>query len=76
MSLVVHTEGVCGGRARIAGTRIDVHHIWNLYHNSNMSVKEIRNKMYPWLTFEQVKAAVEYGEANQKEMWANIRANA
>lgn len=58
--MIERVEGVCGGDPVIAGTRITVDHIWQLFFRLKRTVEEIRNE-YPQLSRGQIVAAVKYG---------------
>jgi type III restriction enzyme len=70
---IVKTKGVCGGKARIAGTRIPVWSIENA-RRSGCSVAAIV-KMYSGLTNELVEAALSYASDHPREINRAIRAN-
>ena len=65
------TPGVCGGKPRIAGTRIKVSLVARLYAQGQ-SVDEII-EAYPHLTLAQVHAALTYYYDRQVEIEAEIR---
>ena len=56
--MIERKRGVCGGRPIISGTRLEPKQIQGL-HARGLSFAEIVD-MYPWLSLEQVEAAVEY----------------
>ena len=58
-TLIVHTPGVCGGRARIDGTRIKVKHVYRWVEEQGMSPAQVVEQ-YPHLTRAQVYAALAY----------------
>lgn len=62
-SLLVRTPGVCGGRIRIAGTRITVHRIATLYRQGQTA--EDIAQTYPHLSLGQIYAALAYYHANR-----------
>lgn len=65
-TLIVHTPGICGGRPRIADTRVSVQRIAAWYKmglNAEEIVERIGN-----LTLAQVYAALTYYHANQPEI--------
>ena len=71
-ALITQSPGVCGGRARIAGTGVSVRRIvgWaKLGETPEETVRQI-----PQLTLAQVHAALAYYHANQAEMDAEIAA--
>ena len=71
-TLVVSTPETCGGRPRIAGTRISIAQIavWN---KQGMSVEEILEEI-PYLNLAQVYAALSYYHANRNEIEADLAA--
>ena len=56
--LIVHDQGVLGGKPIIAGTRMSVESILELLA-SGMEIKDIL-KEYPFLNKTQILAAIEY----------------
>jgi len=67
------TAGVCGGAARIAGTRIPV---WQLVEARNMGVSEAQLLIdYPRLKAVNLVAAWAYAEDHPAEIDSEIRAN-
>jgi uncharacterized protein (DUF433 family) len=67
------TPGVCGGAARIAGTRIPV---WQLVEARNLGVSEAQLLIdYPRLRAANLVDAWAYAEAHPAEIDAAIRAN-
>ncbi len=69
--LIVKTPGTCGGRARIAGTRIKVEYIFNWVERQRMTPAEVV-KEYPHLTMAQVYAALAYYWSHQDEIQQDI----
>ncbi|TAE48407.1 MAG: DUF433 domain-containing protein, partial [Oscillatoriales cyanobacterium] len=71
-TLVVSTPETCGGRPRIAGTRISIAQIavWN---KEGLSVEEILEEI-PYLDLAQVYAALSYYHANRNEIEADLAA--
>ena len=71
-TLVVSTPETCGGRPRIAGTRISIAQIavWNQH---GLSVEEILKEI-PYLNLAQVYAALSYYHANRNEIEADLAA--
>jgi uncharacterized protein (DUF433 family) len=57
--MIVKTPGTCGGRARVAGTRIKVEHIYNWVEHQGMTPAEVV-KEFPHLSKAQVHAALAY----------------
>jgi uncharacterized protein (DUF433 family) len=56
---IVTTPGVCGGKPRIAGTRIKVQHVYVWVEQMGMTPAEVVAS-YPHLTRAQVHAALAY----------------
>ncbi len=69
-TLIVRTAGICGGRPRIAETRISVQRIAVWYKNG-MNAEEIVERMGN-VTLAQVYAALTYYHANREEIEAYI----
>jgi uncharacterized protein (DUF433 family) len=69
--MIVKTPGTCGGRARIAGTRIKVEHIYNWVERQGMSPAQVV-KEFPHLTMAQVHAALAYYWSHQDEIQRDI----
>jgi uncharacterized protein (DUF433 family) len=69
-TLVVSTPESCGGRPRIAGTRISIAQIavWN---KQGLSVEEILEEI-PYLNLAQVYAALSYYHANRNEIEVDL----
>ncbi len=68
------SEGVCGGSARIFGTRIPV---WQLVEARDLGVTEAQLLLdYPALRAEDLVNAWSYAESNRDEISAEIHANA
>lgn len=70
---IVSTPGVCGGKPRIAGSRIKVQHVAIWYHRLGMSPDEIVSS-YPQLTLVDVRAALAYYDAHREQIEADIQA--
>jgi uncharacterized protein (DUF433 family) len=68
---IVHTPGVCSGRARIDGTRIKVKHIFRWVEEQGMKPAEVVSQ-YPHLTLAQVYAALAYYWSHTDEIAAEI----
>jgi len=67
------TPGVCGGDARIAGTRIP---IWSLIESRRLGITEAQLlDDYPHLTAADLVNAWVYAEANPDEIEAAIKKN-
>ena len=71
-TLIVRTPGTCGGRPRIAGTRITVENI-AIDSNAGMSPQQIIDER-THLNLAQVYAALAYYYANKKQIDAEIAA--
>lgn len=71
--LIVRTPRVCGGEARIDGTRITVRSI-ELLRRQGKWVNDIRD-VYPWLSVDQVEAALTYADHHSREIDDAILAN-
>lgn len=70
---VVHTEGVCGGRARIRGTRISVRTIARFLHQGE-SFEEIA-ATFPHVEPAALQDAIGYYLDRRSEVDAEIEAN-
>ncbi len=64
---IVKVEGVCGGQAIIAGTRIAVWHLVGYYYKVGMSVEDILAE-WDYLTPAQVFSALAYYHDNRREI--------
>ncbi|TAD90397.1 MAG: DUF433 domain-containing protein [Oscillatoriales cyanobacterium] len=71
-TLVVSTPETCGGRPRIAGTRISIAQI-AVWHQQGMSPEEILEEI-SYLNLAQIYAALSYYHANRKEIEADLAA--
>ncbi len=71
-TLIVSTPGTCGGRPRIAGTRMSVQSI-AMDYKAGMSPEEIAAE-FPHLTLAQIYAALAYYHANKDTIEADIAA--
>ena len=69
---IVQDEGICGGKPRIAGTRIKVQHMAIDHVHAGWSVEEIC-EAYPHITRAQIHAALSYYYDHQSEIEQNIR---
>lgn len=65
-TLIVRTPGTCGGRPRIADTRVSVQRI-AAWYKMGLNAEEIVERMDN-LTLAQVYAALTYYHANQAEI--------
>jgi uncharacterized protein (DUF433 family) len=70
--MIVRTEGVCGGRPCIAGTRLTIARVASLYHQG-MSADDIVAE-HPQLSPAQAHAALAYYFANRDEIDADLAA--
>lgn len=70
---IVRTPGVCGGRARISGTRIPV---WSVhaFHKNGVSFEQMLDA-YPHLSEEQLLAAGSYIARNRAEIEQDLKDN-
>lgn len=68
---VVRTRGVCGGRARLDGTRIAVWVLASLWQQG-ASVQEIVES-YPFLTPAHVECALDWADEHAEEIECDIR---
>jgi uncharacterized protein (DUF433 family) len=66
------TPGTCGGKPRIAGTRIKVSLIATLSERNRMTPDDIV-EAYPHLTLAQVHAALAYYWSHREEIEEEIR---
>lgn len=71
---VVSTPGVCGGRPRIAGSRIQVKHLAIMHERQGMSASEIVAE-FPHLTLADVYAALAYYHDHREALNAEIAAD-
>src|ERR1700693_4455139 len=69
--MIVMTPGTCGGRARVAGTRIKVEHIYNWVERHGMTPAQVVSE-YPQLTKAHVHAALAYYWLHQDEIQRDI----
>jgi uncharacterized protein (DUF433 family) len=71
---IVSTPDTCGGKARIAGSRIQVKHIAVMHDRQGMSASEIVAE-FPHLTLASVYAALAYYHDHREEMNAELAAD-
>ncbi len=71
-TLIVETPEICGGRPRIAGTRISIAQI-AVWYKEGLSVEEVLDEI-PYLTLAKVYAALSYYHANKTEIEADLAA--
>jgi uncharacterized protein (DUF433 family) len=69
--MIIKTPGTCSGRARIAGTRIKVEHIYNWVEVQRMTPAEVVRE-YPHLNLAQVRAALAYYWSHEQEIQRDI----
>ena len=69
---IVQDEGICGGKPRIAGTRMKVQHIALEYVHMGWSVKRICAE-HPRLTQASVHAALSFYYDHQEEIKRDIQ---
>lgn len=72
LNRIVRTPETCGGKPRIAGTRIKVQHIAVWYERQALSPDEIVSA-YPHLTLSDVHAALAYYYDHRDEIDEDIR---
>jgi uncharacterized protein (DUF433 family) len=70
-SMIELTPGICGGRARLAGTRVPVHRIAR-YHQLGYSPEEMLGLLKS-LSPAQIYAALAYAMANPDEIQDALR---
>ena len=71
--VIVKTAGICGGRARLAGTRIPVWGIAALVRQGLSNEQIVRR--YPRITVRQVVAAKQYADRHWGEIDNDVREN-
>ncbi len=69
--MIEATPGICGGRARLAGTRVPVHRIAG-YYRLGYAPEEILGLLNS-VTLPQVHAAIAYALANPQETEEALR---
>jgi uncharacterized protein (DUF433 family) len=70
---IVSTPEMCGGKPRIAGSRIQVRHVVVMHERQGMTPLEIVSE-YPRLTLAGVYAALAYDDDHTEEVSADIQA--
>lgn len=65
---IVKTPGVLGGKARIEGHRIGVHHIVELVIHGDHAVENVAAVVYPNLSIQDVHAALGYYYRHRQEI--------
>lgn len=68
---IVKTPGTCGGKPRIAGTRIKVEFIYEWVEKMGMAPAEVV-RLYPHLSMAAVHAALAYYWSHQDEIHRDI----
>src|SRR4051794_34384521 len=71
---IVSTPDTCGGKPRIAGSRIQVKHIAIMHEREGKSPEEIVSE-FPHLTLAGIYAALAYYHDHREEMNAEIAAD-
>jgi uncharacterized protein (DUF433 family) len=71
---IVATPDTCGGKPRIAGSRIQVKHVAIMHERQGMSPEEIVSE-FPHLTFAGVYAALAYYHDHREEINTEITAD-
>ena len=56
---IVSTPGICGGKPRVAGTRIQVKHLVVMHERQRMTPEEIVSEL-PHLTLADIHSALAY----------------
>ena len=69
--MIVATPGTCGGKPRIAGTRIKVRHVYEWVEKMGMTPRQIVDE-YPHLTLAQIHAALAYYWSHRDEIQQEI----
>lgn len=67
------TPGICGGRPRVAGTRIRVEDVYVWFELQGRSAEEIVSD-YPQLTVDDVHAAMAYYSEHRDEIDRDMKA--
>ena len=70
---IVSTPDTCGGKPRIAGSRIQVKHVVVMHERQGMTPEQIVSE-YPHLTLAGIYAALAYYHDHREEVNADIRA--
>lgn len=71
---IVSTPDTCGGKPRIAGSRIQVKHLAIMHERQGMSPEDIVSE-FPHLTLADVYAALAYYHDHREAMNAEIAAD-
>ncbi len=70
---IVSTPDACGGKPRIAGSRIQVKHVVVMHERQGMTPEAIVSE-FPHLTLADVYAALAYYHDHREEITADIKA--
>jgi uncharacterized protein (DUF433 family) len=70
---IVSTPDTCGGKPRIAGSRIQVKHVVVMHERQGMTPEQIVSE-YPHLTLGGIDAALAYYRVHREDVDADIRA--
>lgn len=71
---IVATPDTCGGKPRIAGSRIQVKHVALMHDRQGMTPSEIVSA-YPHLTLADIHAALTYYHDHREQINAEIKAD-
>ena len=69
---IVSSPDTCGGRPRVAGTRIQVKHIVVMHDRMKMTPEQIVSE-YPHLTLSDVHASLAYYHDHREEINADLK---
>ena len=69
--MIEATPGICGGRARLVGTRVPVHRVAR-YHHLGYAPEEMLGVLNS-LSLSQIYAALAYALANPDEIQASLQ---
>lgn len=70
MPEIVETPGVLGGKPRIEGHRIGVHHVVEFVLYGEYAVEDVASTVYPHLSVQEVHAALAYYYRHRGEIEA------
>lgn len=70
--LIIRIPEICNNRPTILGTRIAVSNVVELYHLLGWDIQRICEE-YPYLSEQQIIAALEYYEQNTQEIDAYLK---
>lgn len=71
---IISTADTCGGKPRIAGSRIQVKHLVLMHERQRMSPEEIVSE-YPHLTLADIYAALAYYHDHREAINAELKAD-